>query len=151
VWKAIAAHEAALTVFARGAHPVDWAMTQNNLGTAWLRLRSGDRAENLRRAIAAYEAALSVRTRDDYPVDWAMTQHNLAILKGYLADLPGEDRCGRLRQAIACGKGALSVYTPEAFPHFHASTTRNLQVARQAYESAGCAAAVPFDDIPGAE
>jgi hypothetical protein len=33
-------------------------MTQNNLGTAYSDLPSGDRGDNLRRAIACYEAAV---------------------------------------------------------------------------------------------
>ena len=52
-------------------------MTQNNLGTAYGDLPTGDRGENLRRAIACYESALRVYTEADFPSDWAMTQNNL--------------------------------------------------------------------------
>ena len=45
----------------REAFPVDWAMTQNNLGAAYSDLPAGDRAANLKQAIACYEAALQVR------------------------------------------------------------------------------------------
>ena len=37
---------------------MDWAMSQNNLGTAYGNLPTGDREENLQRAIACYEAAI---------------------------------------------------------------------------------------------
>ena len=52
-------------------------MTQNNLGTAYSDLPTGDRGENLRRAIDCYEAALRVYTESDFPSDWATTQNNL--------------------------------------------------------------------------
>ena len=34
--KAIAAYEAALTIRTKDADPTNWAVTQNNLGNAWL-------------------------------------------------------------------------------------------------------------------
>ena len=73
----IAAYEAALQVYTRDAFPQDWAMTQNNLGTAYGDRIQSERADNLERAIAAFEAALQVYTRDTFPDDWAWTQGNL--------------------------------------------------------------------------
>ena len=49
-----------MTVRTREAFPEDWAMTQNNLGTAYQDRIQGSRAENLEAAIKAYEAALTV-------------------------------------------------------------------------------------------
>jgi tetratricopeptide (TPR) repeat protein len=65
--KAIAAYEAALTVYTKEAYPAAWARTQSNLGAAWSKFPKGNRAENLRKGIAAYEAALSVRAADLSP------------------------------------------------------------------------------------
>ena len=145
--RAIVAYEAALTVRTRATAPAEWAKTQNNLGTAWQQMPTGDRPANLRRAIVAYEATLTVYTRAAAPADWAMTQNNFGVALAALAEQPGEDCCGRLRQAIACKKAALLVRTIKTFPREHAYTMHNLAIDRQAYEAAGCAADVPFEDI----
>ncbi len=58
--------------------PLDWAMTQNNLGIALETL--GERESGtarLEEAVAAYRAALEECTRERVPLDWAMTQMNL--------------------------------------------------------------------------
>jgi hypothetical protein len=55
--KAIAAYEAALSVTTRAQLPDEWALTQNNLGRAYLNRIRGDRADNLEKSIAAYEAS----------------------------------------------------------------------------------------------
>ena len=60
------------------ARPLDWAMTQNNLGNALLTL--GERESGtarLEEAVVAYRAALEEKTRERVPLDWAMTQNNL--------------------------------------------------------------------------
>jgi transcriptional regulator with XRE-family HTH domain len=75
---AVTAYRAALEVYTREASPMDWAMTQNNLGNALrdLGTRAGDTAA-LQDAVTAYRAALEVYTREASPMDWAMTQNNL--------------------------------------------------------------------------
>ena len=58
--------------------PLDWAMTQKNLGNALETL--GERESGtarLEEAVAAYRAALEERTRDRVPLEWAQTQNNL--------------------------------------------------------------------------
>jgi tetratricopeptide (TPR) repeat protein len=53
-------------------------MTQNNLGTAYVRLAEvRDREGNLERAIAAYREALRFRTPETAPLEYATTQNNL--------------------------------------------------------------------------
>ena len=62
----------------RNAFPSDWAMTQNNLGSA-LRIL-GERESGtarLEEAVAAYRAALEEMTRARVPLAWATTQMNL--------------------------------------------------------------------------
>jgi tetratricopeptide (TPR) repeat protein len=79
--RAIACYEAALSMYTEDSFPMDWAMTQNNLGIAYKNLPSGDHDINLNRAIACYEASLRVRTEENFPMDWAMTQGNIAFLE----------------------------------------------------------------------
>jgi len=58
--------------------PLDWAMTQNNLGNAPERL--GERESgttHLTEAVAAYRAALEEQPRKRVPLDWATVQNNL--------------------------------------------------------------------------
>jgi hypothetical protein len=62
----------------RARVPLDWAMTQNNLGAALGTL--GERKSGTARleaAVVAYRLALEERTLDRVPLDWAMTQMNL--------------------------------------------------------------------------
>jgi tetratricopeptide (TPR) repeat protein len=120
---AIGHYEAALRVYTEPDFPVDWAMTQNNLGVAYRNLPTGDRGENLAKAIACYEAALRVRTEADFPVDWAMTQNNLG---NAYSNLPTGDRGENLAKAIACYEAALRVRTEADFPVDWAMTQHNL-------------------------
>ncbi|MFM5981062.1 MAG: hypothetical protein ACKO9I_10940, partial [Sphaerospermopsis kisseleviana] len=76
---AITGYEIAFTVFTRQTFPEYWAMTQNNLATAYSDRIRGDKAQNLENAIKAYTAALEVRTRDDFPENNAETLLNLGI------------------------------------------------------------------------
>src|SRR5262249_38205779 len=70
-----------LALTSRGAAPQDWAMTQDNLGNALLRLgqrSSGEHsAEYLSQSVTAFRSALEVRTREQLPQEWAQTQNNL--------------------------------------------------------------------------
>ncbi|WP_341525801.1 CHAT domain-containing tetratricopeptide repeat protein [Nostoc sp. UHCC 0302] len=123
---AIAGYEIALTVYTRSAFPVDWAMTQNNLGNAYGDRILRERAENIESAIAAYSAALEVRTRSAFPVDWAMTQNNLG--NAYGDRILGE-RAENIESAIAAYSAALEVRTRSAFPVDWAMTQNNLGTA----------------------
>ena len=82
--QAVQAYRAALEVRTRERVPLDWAMTQNNLGAA-LRtlgeLESG--TERLEQAVQAHRAALEVFTVEDLPLHHNKAQNNLqnAILR----------------------------------------------------------------------
>jgi hypothetical protein len=83
----VAAHRAALEERTRDRVPLDWAATQNNLGTALKTL--GERESGtarLEEAVTAYRAALAERTRDRVPLDWATTQNNLDEALALLAE-----------------------------------------------------------------
>ena len=71
------AYTEALKERTRERVPLDWAMTQNNLGTALATL--GEResgTERLEQAVTAFTEALKERTRERVPLDWATTQNN---------------------------------------------------------------------------
>ncbi len=123
---AIAAYQLALEVYTREAFPEDWAMAQNNLGSAYSNRIKGERADNLEIAIAAYQLALEVYTREAYPYEWAMTQNNLGA--AYSDRIKGE-RADNLEIAIAAYELALKVYTREAYPYEWARTQNNLGTA----------------------
>ena len=90
--EAIGAYRDALRLVPRDRVPLDWAMTQNNLGSALQTLGARESGTaRLEEAVAAYRAALEERTRDRVPLDWAMTQNNLGIALGRL----GSGRAGR--------------------------------------------------------
>jgi len=126
--RAIAAYEEALRFYTPDVAPLDYAMTQNNLGNAYRRLAEHeDPVGNLRRAIAAYGEALRFRTPEAAPLDYAATQNNLGVAYRRLAE--HEDPVGNLRRAIAAYGEALRFRTPEAAPLDYAMTQNNLGVA----------------------
>jgi CHAT domain-containing protein len=120
---AITSYEIALTIFTQSAFPVEWATTQNNLGSAYLDRILGDFAQNIETAIDAYTQALSVRTQSAFPVDWAQTQNNLG--NAYHNRIRG-DKAQNIETAIAAYTHALSVSTQSAFPVDWATTQNNL-------------------------
>ena len=76
--EAVLAYREALKERTRERVPLDWALTQMNLGTA-LRVL-GERESGtgkLEEAVVAYREALKERTRERVPLQWAMTQMNL--------------------------------------------------------------------------
>jgi tetratricopeptide (TPR) repeat protein len=107
VARAIACFQAALCVYSETDFPLDWAMTQNNLGIAYKNLPTGNREENLARAIACFQAALRVYTETDFPIDWAMTQWNLGRAYERLAAEGGPENLAR---AISCHEAAARGY-----------------------------------------
>ena len=70
---------------------MDWASTQNNLGTALQVLGQREKdARLLKRSVEAYKSALQEWTRERVPVNWAATFNNL----GTVLRLLGEHRQG---------------------------------------------------------
>ncbi|NEO73263.1 CHAT domain-containing tetratricopeptide repeat protein, partial [Moorena sp. SIO3H5] len=120
---AITGYEVVGTVFTREAFPQDWAMTQNNLASAYCQRIRGEKADNLEAAIKAFQGALQVRTRKAFPQDWAQTQNNLG--NAYTNRIKGE-KADNLEAAIKAYQAALQVYTREAFPQDWAMTQNNL-------------------------
>jgi tetratricopeptide (TPR) repeat protein len=122
---AIAAIEAALTVYTRERFPMQYGTIQNNLGTAYRTLAEvEDKAANCQKAIAAFEVALTVRTRERFPMEFGTTQSNLGAAYGTLAEV--EDKAANCRKAIAACEAALTVRTRERFPMDYGTTWNNL-------------------------
>jgi hypothetical protein len=68
--EAVAAYRTALAERTRERVPLDWAMTQNNLGTALRALGERDSGTaQLEEAVAAFDACLAV-TETAWPEEW---------------------------------------------------------------------------------
>lgn len=76
---AIKGFEAIDTIYTRSNFRNQWAITQNNLATAYLYRIRGERMQNLEEAILKFQAALQIFTQEEFPEQWALVQHNLGI------------------------------------------------------------------------
>lgn len=78
---AIKAYEEALKVRTLERFPMDYAMTQNNLGNAYNTLAEVEaKADNCKKAIRAYEESLKVFTKDEFPETYPLVEDNLRRL-----------------------------------------------------------------------
>jgi tetratricopeptide (TPR) repeat protein len=139
--KAIAAYEEALRFWTPDIAPLDYAMTQNNLGSAYGRLSEyEDPVGNLRRAIEAYEEALRFRTPEGTPLFYAGTQYEMGLAYRRRAELQTDraQRCMDLQAAVRAFREALRFRTPEAAPRWHEETRKALEEAEEALRQAGC-------------
>jgi hypothetical protein len=87
----VAAYRAALEEWTRERGPLQWAMTQNNLGAALQTLGERESGtarleQRLEEAVAVYRAALEERTRERVPLQWAASFGNLGIALMLIAD-----------------------------------------------------------------
>jgi tetratricopeptide (TPR) repeat protein len=123
--EAIVLYRELLKARSRERVPLDWAMTQNNLGTALASL--GEResgTEKLEQAVEAYRAALLEWTRERVPLDWARTQMNLGNALARLGER--ESGTEKLEQAVEAYRAALLERTRERVPLQWALTQMNL-------------------------
>jgi tetratricopeptide (TPR) repeat protein len=126
--RAIAAYSQALKEWTREKVPLEWAETQNNLGTAlWTLGERESGTERLEAAVAAYREALKERTREKVPLQWAMTQNNLGVALQTLGER--ESGTERLEAAVAAYREALKEWTREKVPLDWAMTQNNLRNA----------------------
>ena len=125
---AIKIYKKLLTLETRDRVPLDWAMTQNNLGNALSHL--GNRSSDdslLKEAVAAYREALLEYTRERVPLQWATTQNNLGTVLGDLGTRSSDDSL--LKEAVAAYREALLERTRERVPLQWAMTQNNLGTA----------------------
>lgn len=126
--QAIAAYQQALSTTNPDTRPHNYAMIQNNLGSAYgdmARFRTP--AESLEQSVAAYEAALRYRQLHDDPARYAATQNNLGTAYWNLAQHQQPVR--RLKQSIAAYFEALRYYSPDCEPMHYAMIQNNLGTA----------------------
>jgi tetratricopeptide (TPR) repeat protein len=123
--EAIATYESALSLAPRERVPLDWATTQDRLGSALRAL--GERESGtatLQKAVAAYGEALKEWTRERVPLDWAATQNNLGTALETLGNR--ESGTETLQKAVAAYGEALKESTRERVPLDWAATQNNL-------------------------
>jgi CHAT domain-containing protein len=121
---AIANLQDSLDIFTQKSMPFEWAMTQHNLGNAYLK-KIDEEKNNFEKAINAFEAALTERSQDKAPYYWAMTQNSLGT-----AYLESND----LKLAIAAHQAALTIYTRNTSPSECVKVLFNLGLAYQKAE-----------------
>src|ERR1019366_4354523 len=112
----------------RNALPLDWAVTQNNLGNALATL--GERESGtarLEEAVAAFREALQELTRALVPLDWARTRMNLGTALLSLGERA--NGTARLEEAVAAFREALQELTRALVPLDWARTRMNLGTA----------------------
>ncbi len=124
---AIDSYRNALRIRTEVNQPRDWAMTNNNLGTAFTILASflNEPQEQIENAIYAYRNALRVYTEAELSRDWAMVTHNLGNAYRSLASLKNNSR-ELLENAIYAYRNALRVYKEEELPQDWAETITTL-------------------------
>ena len=108
--EAIVIYQDLLHLRSRAVFPLDWAMTQNNLGNALQTL--GERepgTKRLQEAVNAYRAALEEHTRERVPLHWAMTQYNLAGV--YLQLAATGNQLYNLEEAHNCCSNAVAGFS----------------------------------------
>jgi len=122
---AIKSFEEALKVRTLERFPMQYAITQINLGNAYRTLAEvEDKAENCKRAIKAHEESLIVFTLERFPKYYAANQNDLGNAYGILAEV--EDRAENCKRAIKVFEEALKVYTLKRSPRGYAITHNNL-------------------------
>ena len=110
---AIAAYVEAMTHYYSQGDALNWAMIQNNLGTAYWNLAQYEQTESwLQLAVGAYQDALKYRKRDNLPAACAATQNNLATAFWHLAERCIDNLPARreyLQKAISIYDSALAI------------------------------------------
>ncbi len=121
---AIAAYQRALRTFEATRHPVEFAILQNNLATAFLAMSVTDERARLREALAVqcFEEGLKAVTLIDHPAEYAMLQNNLGNALQYASSTHAMEN--NLR-AIAAYDEALKVRSPSSTPLEYANTMAN--------------------------
>lgn len=131
--EAVRSYHAAQEHFTRAAHPAEWGMVQQNLGSALFARASAKsvddpaKLELLTEAGEKFESALEIRSRQTGPKEWAMTRQNFAaVLQARGALMPDRSGALLLREALAIYKETLSIRTLGSSPLDWAMTRENM-------------------------
>lgn len=153
--ESVSAYRAAAGDGRRVSAPVDWALTQSNLGIALMdqAARSGPAgAGYLKESISAYRGALDVLNAPEHPVGHATVQGNLGRALQNLADgSDEEDARERLTGAVSAFRAALALRSRMTQPGPWAGTQLNLAMAlEQLGDMGGADAGGCYDDAVSA-
>ncbi|HWQ70620.1 MAG TPA: hypothetical protein VN494_11845 [Patescibacteria group bacterium] len=134
---AVAIYREALKERTRERVPLDWAMTQYNLGTALARLGEREKGTaHLEEAVAAYREALKEYTRERVPIQWAMTQTDLGAALGMLGER--ENRLDLICEALGLSAAAWEIFSDSA-PAYASVAKQSgeiaIQVMREGFEA----------------
>lgn len=121
---AISAYQRALRVFDAQKFPVEFAILQNNLATAFLSIPFTDQRAKMREALAvqAFEEGLKIVTLIDHPNEYAMLQNNLGNALQYVSSSHNLANCYR---AVEAYDEALKVRNRQNMPGAYANTIAN--------------------------
>jgi tetratricopeptide (TPR) repeat protein len=121
---AIAAYQRALRTFDARRYPVEFALLQSNLATAFLSIAGADEQAGLREALAVqcFEEGLKAVNLIDHPAEYAMLQNNLGNALQSVAS--GHAAQNHVR-ALAAYEEALKVRTRAVRPLEYANTLAN--------------------------
>ena len=121
---AISAYQRALKVFDKAGHPVEFAILQNNIATAFLSIPFTQESGKMREALAvqAFEEGLKVVNLIDHPREYAMLQNNLGNALQYASS---SHRVENGFRALEAYDEALKVRTSRETPDEYANTIAN--------------------------
>jgi tetratricopeptide (TPR) repeat protein len=121
---AIRAYQGALRTFDAKRHPIEFAILQNNLATAFLSTPFTDERAKIREALAVqcFEDGLKVVNLIEHPSEYAMLQNNLGNALQYVAS--SHSVANNLRAIVAYDE-ALKVRTRATTPLEYANTIAN--------------------------
>src|SRR5438128_2059635 len=105
--------------------PFLYGFVQTGLGTTYLKLPTGDRAENLTQATFHLQKALHFLNPATQPHEYARDLNNLGLAYSDFS----HDRTDHLIRAIACFEEALHIYTRDSMPEAYADVQMNLGIA----------------------
>jgi tetratricopeptide (TPR) repeat protein len=132
--QAIETYKSLLKSYTRDLTPLDWAMTQNNLGIALLRLGERENGtERLEEAVTACKAALEEYRRERVPLQWATTQNNLGLALATVGKRNKDKSC--LTQARAAIEQAFSVFRDAGYQQYNEDFGQRLDDLDQTLDS----------------
>jgi len=119
--------KSALWEFSEDNFPMEYAHTQQQLGSAYRLDSTGVRTSRLNTAIEYYAEALRIFEEGVFPVSFGECQHTLAIVHRQLGMYQSKDF--HLKLAIKCYNNSLRVYREASFPNEYRTICDHTQAA----------------------
>jgi len=106
--RTISGYRSALQVYTYERYPMDYAITQNNLGKAYAALSEvQDKEDNLKSAIDACSQALKVLTVDAFPVDYAHTTFDIGNVHLQSGNFPKAEKLFQEAEQVFRKQGSI--------------------------------------------